>query len=70
MLVKVEEHDNLVRDMHSNAILNTDNRALHAYKNRKKQTQKIDDMEGRMNDMDERLINIENLLFSLNEKLK
>jgi len=69
MLLKVKEHENLVRDTKSNAILNTDNRGLNAYKNRKVQFSKIDNMENKIKHLDDRLINIENLLSSLAEKL-
>lgn len=69
MLLKVKEHENLVRDTKSNAILNTDNRGLNAYKNRKVQFSKIDNMEDKIKHLDDRLINIENLLSSLAEKL-
>ena len=58
-----------VRDNDSNAILNTNNEALLAYKKRKKHFNKIQNMDDRMNYLDERLINIENLLSSLAEKL-
>ena len=69
MLLKVKEHENLVRDTKSNAILNTDNRGLNAYKNRKLQFSKIDNMEDKIKHLDDKLINIENLLSSLAEKL-
>jgi hypothetical protein len=69
MLLKVKEHENLVRDTKSNAILNTDNRGLNAYKNRKMHFSKIDNMEDKIKHLDDRLINIENLLSSLAEKL-
>lgn len=69
MLLKVKEHENLVRDTKSNAILNTDNRGLNAYKNRKIQFSKIDNMEDKIKHLDDRLINIENLLSSLATKL-
>jgi hypothetical protein len=69
MLLKVKEHENLVRDTKSNAILNTDNRGLNAYKNRKIQFSKIDNMEDKIKHLDDRLINIENLLSSLAAKL-
>lgn len=69
MLLKVKEHENLVRDTKSNAILNIDNRGLNAYKNRKMQFSKIDNMEDKIKHLDDRLINIENLLSSLAEKL-
>jgi len=69
MLLKVKEHENLVRHTKSNAILITDSRGLNAYKNRKMQFSKIDNMEDKIKHLDDRLINIENLLSSLAEKL-
>jgi hypothetical protein len=67
--LKVEEHPDLVRDSQTNAILNTNNDSLSAYKKRKKHFVKISNMDDKMKHMDERLINIENLLSSLAERL-
>jgi hypothetical protein len=67
--LKVEEHPDLVRDSETNAILNTNNDSLSAYKTRKKHFVKISNMDDKMKHMDERLINIENLLSSLAERL-
>jgi len=70
MLYKVKDNPDLVRDTSSNAILNTNEIALQAYKNRKKQLRKIDQLENHIHIMDDRLSNIENLLVLLTEKLK
>ncbi len=70
MYIKVEEDENLVRDTESNAILNVNPSALQAYKNRKKQSRKIDNLEEKIEKFDDRLLNIENLLISLKNKLK
>ena len=67
--VKVEEHPDLVRDTNTNAILSTDKDSLSAYKKRKKHFNKVNNMDDRIKYMDERLINIENLLSSLAERL-
>jgi hypothetical protein len=67
--LKVEEHPDLVRDSETNAILNTNNDSLSAYKKRKKHFVKVSNMDDKMKHMDERLINIENLLSSLAERL-
>lgn len=67
--VKVKEHEGIVRDTRSNAILSVDDTGLAAYKARKKQFQKVDNMHNKIKHLDERLINIENLLASLAEKL-
>lgn len=66
---KVEESPDLVRDSDSNAVLNINNTGLQAYKNRKKQFSKINNVEQRVEDMDARLLSIENLLISLKTKL-
>ena len=68
--MKVEEDNNLVRDTETNAILNVNTSAIQAYKNRKKQFNKIDNLEEKIEKFDERLLNIENLLISLKNKLK
>ena len=68
--MKVEEDNNLVRDTETNAILNVNTSALQSYKNRKKQFNKIDNLEEKIEKFDERLLNIENLLISLKNKLK
>ena len=70
MYMKVEEDNNMVRDTETNAILNVNTSALQAYKNRKKQFNKIDNLEEKIEKFDERLLNIENLLISLKNKLK
>jgi hypothetical protein len=67
--LKVEEHPDLVRDSQTNAILNTNNDSLSAYKKRKTHFVKVSNMDDKMKHMDERLINIENLLSSLAERL-
>ena len=46
--VKVKEHEGIVRDTRSNAILSIDDAGLTAYKARKKQFQKVDNMEDKI----------------------
>jgi hypothetical protein len=70
MFAKVQDHPDLVRDLETNAILNTNQDALVAYRNRKKQANRIGYVEEKMAAVDQRLINIENLLNSLSEKLR
>jgi predicted transcriptional regulator len=62
MYLKVEESNDLVRDSETGAVLNVNNKALQAYKNQKKQFQKINQVESRLD-------KIENLLLSLQDKL-
>lgn len=63
--IKVENEPDLVRDTKSNAVLNTDNRALQAYKKQKKLLNSVGDTSERMDNMEQRLINIENILLEL-----
>ena len=56
MYMKVEEDNNLVRDTETNAILNVNTSALQAYKNRKKQFNKIDNLEEKIEKFDEESI--------------
>jgi hypothetical protein len=65
MKIKVENEPDLVRDTKSNAVLNTDNRALQAYKKQKKLLNSVGDTSERMDNMEQRLINIENILLEL-----
>ena len=62
MYLKVEDSNDLVRDSETGAVVNVNNKALQAYKNQKKQFQKINQVESRLD-------KIENLLLSLQDKL-
>lgn len=62
MLVKVVDNPNLVRDTTSNAILNTNNEALQAYKLRKKQANKVDVLEGRLDMIEQKVDRLISLL--------
>lgn len=55
MHVKVKDNPDLVRDMSSNAILNTNSEALQAYKLRKKNAQKVDILEERIKSIEDKL---------------
>lgn len=60
--IKVKDADNLVRDRNSNAILNIDSSGLSAYKTRKKQMNKV-------NNVNNKIELLENRLDDLNEKI-
>lgn len=60
--IKVKDADNLVRDRNSNAILNIDSSGLSAYKARKKQMNKV-------NNVNNKIELLENRLDDLNEKI-
>lgn len=52
--LKIENHEELVRDTRTNAILNTDNDALASYRARRdKERQLREDVEGLKTDMSE-----------------
>lgn len=53
--VKVEQEPDLVRDMDSGAILNSNTDALAAYKNRKRQSNRINTFEDRLNNVENKL---------------
>lgn len=62
MKLQVQEHAHLVRDTESNAILNVDNRSLHAYKKRKQHMSKIDQLEQQVQGMEQKMDQIITLL--------
>lgn len=62
MLVKVKDHQDLVRDMKSNAILNVDNGALQAYKKRKAHLNKVDNLEEKVLNLESKVDQILDLL--------
>lgn len=64
-MMKIKDHENLVRDEASNAVLNTDLSSLQAYRERRaKSLQMVQDVENLKSDVSE----IKNLLLQLIEK--
>ena len=67
--VKVEGHNNLVRDTRSNAIINTDKRGYQTYKNLKKAKSsdkiRIDQIESDLSTLKDDIGEIKNLLQNL-----
>ena len=64
-MMKIKDHENLVRDEVSNAVLNTDLSSLQAYRERRaKSLQMVQDVENLKSDVSE----IKNLLLQLIEK--
>lgn len=63
--IKDERH--LRRDPHSMAVVNIDRSGLEAYKKRKKQTNKINELENDFNSLKEEIIEIKELLKSVLE---
>lgn len=63
--VKIQDHEELIRDNNSSAVLNVDNQALEQYKARKrKQREKNEEIENLKQDVSE----IKSLLYKLLEK--
>jgi predicted nuclease with TOPRIM domain len=63
--MKIKDHENLVRDEASNAVLNADLSSLQAYRERRaKSLQMVQDVENLKSDVSE----IKNLLLQLIEK--
>jgi hypothetical protein len=63
-LYKVEEHANLVKDMDSKAILNTNTAALFEYKKKQEMKKDIDSLKSDIGEMKQML----NKIFSMLEK--
>lgn len=63
--VKIEDHEDLVKDKTSGAVLNINNDALKAYKMARK---KNVDMQNRMNKMEDDISEIKSLLKELINK--
>lgn len=59
---KIKDRDDIVRDPSSRAILAVDNNGLKSYQMRKKQSQKIGDLEERLERMEKMLERTEKIL--------
>ena len=66
--IKVKDHDHLVRDKKSNAILNTDNIALNKYKEERDRLIKLNKMIDEYDNIKLDIQDIKKLLISLAEK--
>ena len=66
MYAKVKEHENLVRDMQSKAVLNTDKEGLHDYLRKrevaKKQQEEQSETKSRLTKIEQDMSEIKNLL--------
>jgi len=69
MYAKVKEHENLVRDMQSKAVLNTDKEGLHDYLRKrevaKKQQEEQVETKNRLTKIEQDMSEIKNLLHTL-----
>lgn len=67
---KVKEHRNLIRDLHSKAILNIDNQALMEHRNKKKIMKKVIDNSQKIEKMENDLSEIKQMLSILIDNKK
>jgi len=69
MYAKVTEHENLIRDMHSKAVLNTDKEGLQDYLRKrnvaKKQQEEQVETKNRLTKIEQDMSEIKNLLHTL-----
>jgi|TARA_Y100000034_G_C6815095_1_gene366619 L-serine deaminase len=63
--VKIENNPDMVKDVKTGAILNTNINALNAFRNKKKKDQMVVDHEEKIHSMQEDLSEIKNLLNQL-----
>lgn len=67
---KVKEHKDLIRDMHSKAILNVDNQALVEHRNKKTLMKKVINNSNKIEKMENDLSEIKQMLSILIDKNK
>ncbi len=67
-LVKVRDHDNLVRDPHSRAIINTDKTGYLAYLKKQQKAERLEHVESRVYDMQNDIKDIKQMLQQLVSK--
>lgn len=68
MYIKVKNHDNLVRDSESKAILNTDVAAYNAFIRKKKMDQEHNDVVNKIQKLETDISEIKNMISSLINK--
>lgn len=68
---KVEDYPNLIRDLKTNAIINTDRKSVQTYnkikQNRDAEKSRIDNLENELNDIKDSILEIKQLLLKQNE---
>lgn len=68
---KVEDYPNLIRDLKTNAIINTDRKSLQTYnkikQNRDAEKSRIDNLENELNQIKDSILEIKQLLLKQNE---
>jgi hypothetical protein len=68
-LAKVKDSPGLVRDMSTQAVLNTDNNALEAYRLKRKKQQEMDEVVSDINNMKSDIDQIKSLMQRLLDKI-
>lgn len=68
---KVENHPNLVRDLKTNAIINTDKKSLSTYnkikQNKNDEKARIDNLEKELSEIKSSILELKQLLLKINE---
>lgn len=68
---KVENHPNLVRDLKTNAIINTDKKSLSTYnkikQNKNDEKARIDNLEKELSEIKSSILELKQLLLKVNE---
>jgi flagellar basal body-associated protein FliL len=67
---KVKEHKELIRDMHSKAILNIDEQSLLEHRKKKSMMKEIVNNSQKINQIENDISEIKQILFSLSDKFK
>ena len=68
-LVKVKNHNDIVRDMKSKALISVDREGLEAYKRKKNEQMKINAAVEELNTMKQDITDLKVLMHSILEKL-
>lgn len=68
-VAKVKDAPGLVRDMQTQAVLNTDNNALEAYRRKRNKQQEMDEVVSDINNMKSDIDQIKSLMQRLLEKI-
>jgi hypothetical protein len=68
-VAKVKDAPGLVRDLHNQAVLNTDMSALEAYRRKRNKQQEIDEVISDINNMKSDIDQIKSLMQRLLEKI-
>jgi len=68
--ISINNNEDLVRDSHSKAVLNTNLEALEAWKKRKEKTKRIETHEKEINTIREELDEIKTMLETIVKRIK